>query len=578
MLRDEKIRSLLVILLLLTHSIYAQVEEENIGVESTEEQEEFSFRIRAKMSMNEFLSEPDIYLHFINSQQHSALLQYINQTGEMLDLMELQALPEFSEREYRTLLRIIEFSNSSTENKQYYLRISSRCIYQSKVDTHYLGLSWAQYHQVKGKGLYGLSFGYALEQDVGEPFVFDHVMGFDQQSYFINRKWKNNELCLGNFQVYHGFGMLVGQGFSGAMGAGGISNFVQEQWAGKSNASEYNFFHGMYYRKRLGNVITSFGYSNHFLDKGNSGYHRTASEMAKRNTNLEKLVLCSIESSQRRHREVVLYLFDEVNRKHYASVGLQYFYANSILFSEFVIKQNSQALTIGMSMLIGKNSMFNLSYLHVDSAYESAWSSYTFQGFRKDLQRGVVANINFNLNNGWLLNCTYRISIKHPNIEAFNSSYMQYYSMRIDRKFRGNVSCYSIIQYQGDAESASKMLRTKSIIRLKSNEQFTRELQVYLNNSTGEFSKGIGIELAGKWKRVKGIYSIAYFDVASKLPLYYGVDLLNQGTQHIGVFANGFIQCLGFQCTMFRHYQMGISYFINEVSATNKFGIYLKRK
>ena len=112
MLRDEKIRSLLIILLLLTHSIYAQVEEENIGVESTEEQEEFSFRIRAKMSMNEFLSEPDIYLHFINSQQHSALLQYINQTGEMLDLMELQALPEFSELEYRTLLRIIEFSNS----------------------------------------------------------------------------------------------------------------------------------------------------------------------------------------------------------------------------------------------------------------------------------------------------------------------------------------------------------------------------------------------------------------------------------------------------------------------------------
>jgi hypothetical protein len=362
------------------------------------------------------------------------------------------------------------------------------------------------------------------------------------------------------------------------MGAGGISNFVQHKWVGKASGAEYNFFHGLYYRLRLSNITYAIGYSKQKIDDGISGYHRTVTEISKRKKQSEKLLHFSAEHTQRKHREVLMYIFDAEHQTHYASIAVQYFYANSILFSEFVIKQNSQALTIGMSMLIGKNSMFNLNYLHVDSAYESAWSSYTFQGFRKDLQRGVVANINFNLTNGWLLNCTYRISIKHPNIEAFNSSYVQYYSMRIDRKFRGNVSCYSIIQYQGDAESASKMLRTKSIIRLKTNEQFTRELQVYLNNSTGEFSKGIGIELAGKWKRVKGIYSIAYFDVASNLPLYYGVDLLNQGTQHIGVFANGFIQCLGFQCTMFRHYQMGISYFINEVSATNKFGIYLKRK
>lgn len=578
MLRDEKIRSILFLLLFFSNSIYAQVEEENIGFESTEEQEEFSYKVRAKMSMQEFLSDPDIYLHYINEKQHAVLQQYIYETGEMIDLTELQTLREFSEKEYRALQYVIFISIEPNENTQQYIRIASRSVYQSNVDTHYLGHAWAQYQVLKIRAKQGVTAGLALEQDVGEPYVFKRMFGYDQQSFFIARKWRNMELSIGDFQVYHGFGLLVGQGFSGVMGAGGISNFVQHKWVGKASGAEYNFFHGMYFRLRLGNITYAIGYSKQKIDDGISGYHRTVTEISKRKKQLEKLMHFSAEHTQRKHREVLMYIFDAEHQTHYASLAVQYFHANSIYFSEFAIHEKSSALTLGTSTLIGKNSMLNLCYLQVDSAYQSPWSSGSIQGFKNDLQRGVVANINFKLGYYWLVNCTYRISIKHPSIETFNTSYVQYYSMRLDRTFRKKVTYTSIIQYQGDAESSSKMLRTKTIIRLKSNEQFTRELQVYLNNNAGQFSKGIGIELAGKWKRVKGIYSIGYLDVASKLPVYYGIDLLNQGTQHIGVFASGFIQSLGFQCTVFRHYQFGLSLLINEVSTTNKLGIYIKRK
>lgn len=556
---------------------YAQVEEEMLYSESSEEQEEFQYKIRGKLSMNEFLADPDLYLHYINEKQHSALQQYIVNTGEMLDLMELQTIPEFSEREYRLLLPIIEFSSLTTIQQQDF-RISSRWVYQSKVDTHFLGSPWAQYYSLKGKGSYGLSFGYALEQDVGEPFVFNHVLGFDHQSYYINRKWKNNELCLGDFQVFNGFGMLVGQGFSGAMGAGGISNFAQSQWVGKSNASEYQYFHGIFIRKRLGSLNSSIGYSNHLIDKGNSGYHRTNSEIAKRNNQPEKLFLFSVEHTQRKHREVVMYLSDIEHQNWYASLAFQYFHANSIYFSEFVVHDKSSAISLGTSLLIGKNSILNLCYLQVDSGYQSNWSGTNIQGFKNDLQRGVVANINFKLGYFWLLNCTYRISIKNPSIEALTSFYVQYYSIRFDRQFRGNLQYYSILQYQGNPEGYSKIIRTKSILRIKTQESISRELQFYLNKSSTHFSKGIGIEISAKTKILKAIYNMAYFELSDQLPIYYGLDLVNQGTQHIGVFDSGFIQSMGVQCSLFRHYQIGISALINDVNSIHKLSFYIKRK
>jgi hypothetical protein len=578
MLRDAKISLIFILLLSCSQSIYAQVEEENIGIESTEEQEEFQFRIRAKMSVDEFLSDPDIYLHFINAQQHIALLRYISETGKLLDLTELQTIREFSEKEYRALQRMISISIEPMESNQRYIKFTSRSIHQSSVDTNYLGNAWAQYQVLKLKGKHGFVAGLALEQDIGEPYVFHHLFGFDQQSFYVARKWKNMELNIGDFQLFHGFGILVGQGFSGVLGAGGISNFVQHKWIGKASGAEYNFFHGLYYRVSLRNFTYAIGYSKQKNDDGISGYHRTATEIAKKNTNKEGLLLLSLEKSNRTHREVFLYLFDVYNKQHYGSIALQYSLRSMLYFTEMALYQKSKAFTVGFSLLISPNSMMNVSYFHSDSAYQSSWNSYSIQGFNEQVQHGFVANINFKLRYNWLVNCTYRISIKHPIIEIVNTSYIQYYSMRLDRSFRNKVSISSIIQYQGDAENTSKMIRTKSILRIKNNEQFTREFQVYLNNNTDQFSKGIGVELSSKLKRIKAIYSIGYFDVTNKLPLYYGVDLLNQGTQHIGVFANGFIQSIGFQCTVFRHYQFGLSYFINEVTSINKIGIYFKRK
>lgn len=557
------VRNKIYILMMLLYSInianaqvIESIEDYEMTTESKEENEEILQKLKSKISVKEFLNDESLYSIYLSEKQFKSIKEHIELNGELIDLLELQSIPNFTSLDYNRLKLILFFDPSDHKIEKKSIRISNRMIYQSDIDKNYIGGNWGNYQQIKITTEKGYKIGLAREVDIGEntgSFYGDH------HSYYIYKHWRNKEFSIGEYQIYHGFGLLVGQGYSVNFGGGGINNLIQNKWLSNASQTEVNTMKGGYLKQSFNNLTYSIGYSKQKIDLGSpTGYHRIQNELSKKNRDNEQVLLVGLDQNFIRFRYAGLLIYNIENNKIGGSLGLQHYYRNTISFLELASYKQHKAYTFGMMVLIAKDVQLNLSHTHFDNNYKTPWQSYTTQGYSENDGNGYTINIGFPMKKKWIGSYTYKTSSKMILDEAkVGKESSAYHSVRVDKSFSKSMKFTQIILIQALNNNAAT-IRTKSSFQNHTLDKFQQEFSFQINTNKIEWSRAISVNFKYKERYWKAIYSIGVFNIKSKLPIYYSIENVAQSGQTIGVFNSGMVQCAGFSMKIKRKWNASL--------------------
>lgn len=258
-------------------------------------------------------------LYLFSPIQVNDLLNHIEEHGRLISIYELQSIASFDLTTIRSILPFITvdeiqdgrplWEKIKTEPNKYFMLRNTRTLEKAEGFTN--GDFAGDPNQVYGrfrvshKGDY--SFGFTFEKDAGEAFTFDgERYGFDYYSAhaMLENRAGFDQIILGDFQSQYGQGLVYGAGFSPGKGSETVQTTRRSSTGIKpyTSALESGFFRGAALAKTFGKLKTSIMYSNLRQDANiisdttysdfdefvNSiqitGLHRTASELASRNT------------------------------------------------------------------------------------------------------------------------------------------------------------------------------------------------------------------------------------------------------------------------------------------------------
>lgn len=545
--------------------------EYEIQGESIEENEEFLYLFKSKISFKEFLNNANIYTLFITENQHQALFEHIQTNGQLLDLLELQTVNNFSIEDYYKLKKIIFIDPLEYFDTKKSIKINCINFYQSDVDKKYLGGKWGNYQQIKITEKKGINIGVSREVDVGENP--NELLG-DHSSFYINKKNSKKEFTIGEYQVYHGFGLLVGQGYSLSFGNGGINNLVQNKWIGNASRTEINTMNGTFIKYNQKRLSYALGLSIKKIDSGTpTGYHRTLTEISKKNTINEKLILSSIEYQTNRYKYNVLGIYNIENNSGGYSFGFQNYFRNTISFIEYSLYQRLHAYTIGMVILIAKDIQLNLSHTHFTNNYKTPWQSYTTQGFSENDGDGYIINIGFPLRKKWIISYSTKINAKDYFDEKKVGREFKTSQALLINKNLSNSTKFSISLLAQNNNFISSSIRTKTCLQSNLTEDTKQEYEFLLNTNKIEYSKALAYNLKMNRRHFKYQYTIAYFQIKNNLPIYYTLDNSVQTRQTIGVYNSDVVQNFGVSIKVKRKINIGfnLQFISNSTDLNSKF-------
>ncbi len=521
--------------------------------ESKEENEELTQKLKSKITISEFMNDKNLHANFISELQYKNLLEHIEANGELIDLLELQSITSFSITDYNTLKSILYIDPLEKREDKNNIRINTRTTYQSAIESNYVGGNWGNYQQLKISLSENIKIGIAREVDIGEKN--NHLLG-DHQSYYLNKKWRNIELTIGGYQVYHGFGLLIGQGYAVNYGSGGINNLIQYKWVGNASQTEINTLNGAFLKQNFKKLAYSIGYSSQKIDDGTpTGYHRTLNEISKKKQLKEQLLVTALEQNFAHAKYSVLGIYNKETSEIGYSLGIQHYYRNIISFFEGSRYNRKYAYSFGWMILITKDVLLNISHTHYDNNYSSPWQSYTTQGFSENDGNGYAINIGIPFKRKWSISYTYKFSSKvmlEENTYGKESKYTQ--SLRIDKMINKLIKFTTTTLIQRNNFDAPN-IRNKSSFQYSSNEHFQQEYSVLLHTNNQYYSKGLSYNLKYKDKLWKVNYSIGFFNINSSLPIYYSIENTAQTRQTIAVYNTGVIHSFGFSYKLKRKIQ-----------------------
>lgn len=537
-----------------------QLEQDEILSENSEVNEELNIKRRSKMNIEDFLADEELSALYLNKNQKQAITKHIENTGKIIDLLELQTIVPISYNDYLRLKSILKIEENGYTGSKSSIRFLERSGYQSKKPENSVGSQWSNYQQLKITTKRNIYIGLAREYDVGENSSDKlYAKNYDHYAYFLQKKWKYSEIALGNYQVYQGFGLLIGQGFSGSFGGGGINNIIQQRWNPQANQSEINISQGLYYRQFLKYCTINIGINHQKVDEGTAtGYHRTASEKNRKDMRTESSFLLGMEQHSRTLHQSLLFIKDKYVPGLALSYSPQYYYRNYTVFGEFAMNSTGQAFCLGISTLLGKDVQISLSNTRFSKNYESKWAAPSTQGFNVNDGLGYVIHLMFPYKRKWLLNVSHRFNtITGTPPHNLGKKIENTESLRIDRAFNKELKIAGIFILQNkntdgnDAENSFQESNTfRCRITLKKNIQAesSQEIQYYHASVEKNTSNGIAYQFIHKRRYYKIIYSIGVFDINKGSTIYYSSDnviisratsaLYNSGTvHHLGISA-----------------------------------------
>ena len=547
----------MVIILIINKSfaqIYQSVDEE-LTYESDEVNEEIQQKIFSKISFLEFINDNSIYSLFITEEQRQKLLEHIEYTGHLKSLLELQSIGLFTYREFENLQQIIEIKEEESISTKDAVKITSRGNYTSLNNDKYIGGQWGNYQRIQFNLQNNFKIGLAREVDIGED---NNILFPDHEAFFVNKKWKKNEITIGDYQVFHGFGLLIGQGFSASIGNGGINNSIQHRWTPNANQTEINTFRGFYFRKGLKQSSCSIGVSIKNIDTGTlTGLHRTSSELNKKDKAKEEILILAYEHNKRSFQNKTIVIYNRINNNVGISNSLQAYYRNCVFFSEIAYFNTKIASSIGMMILISKDIPLSFAYTNFENEYSSPWKSYKNQGFSKYDGTGININIQIPLYKKIQLDYSYRFN----SITDFDNDYIMlnkyYHAVRIEYFINKNIqlSNVNIAQYDIDLNAS---FRSKINVKLNTNERVKQQYQFYLNKNATNNSNAIAYHISYRNKNIQAIYSLALFNIKPNSAIYFQVDNILIAKQNVGIYDTGRLQYFGIQYKLNRRFTIGM--------------------
>jgi hypothetical protein len=270
--------------------------------------------------------------YLLNPSQITNLLTYRSQSGPLLSLYELQAVPEFELQTIENLipfvtigdagLRSKKFWDRVKEEEQAYVLLRHQRTWETRrgftpadtssngtLSSRYLGDPNNVYLRFRIQHARDFSMGVTLDKDAGEQFTWDGKTaryGFSFLSFHFTRyavgKWKT--IALGDFQASFGQGLVFGAGYTLGKGAETVPT-VRRSSIGilpYTAALEFGFWRGIGVTRQLKNWQVSLISSHNSRDGrisvtedglesqseiissiNQSGLHRTRSELATKN-------------------------------------------------------------------------------------------------------------------------------------------------------------------------------------------------------------------------------------------------------------------------------------------------------
>lgn len=284
--------------------------------------EELSYLAEHPFNVQTLTKEELERLPFLSDKQIEEILYYIYRYGEILSLYELKNIPELDLRTIRWLLpflyvgkvedtsrriekdklwkyakkEVLVRTNFSFQQKAGY-RKSTPEEQEASPNSYYLGEPY--YLSLRGNYNYKdrILFGFAAEKDPGEVFLTPEAQGFDHWAYNLSLKGFGiiEMLALGDYQLSFGEGLALNNQFSlGKSSTITHSNQRRKVIKRHTSTGEIDFFRGVAVTLSKENWKATLFYSHRDHDanlEGNrikswqtTGYHRTRSELLKRNT------------------------------------------------------------------------------------------------------------------------------------------------------------------------------------------------------------------------------------------------------------------------------------------------------
>ncbi|WP_186774165.1 helix-hairpin-helix domain-containing protein [Chitinophaga pinensis] len=386
-------------------------------------------------------------LHILSPIQIQQLLRYRQQLGDFISIYELQAVPGFDAQLINRLLPYVQVGKDLEAHydwKDYVKKGEHTLLYRygrqlekSKgyisTDTttaHYLGSPDKLLLRYRYNLTHYISWGAVMEKDAGEAFFKGaQQQGFDFYSLhlFVRQyKWIKS-LALGDFTVNMGQGLLNWQSLAFGKGA----TVMQVKREGEllkpyASAGEYNFFRGAGITIAQGKWATTTFISYRLMDgnvTANSGYHRTLTEVAGRNS-LAQLSVggnVTIEGSNRKlgfnfiqHHlsapvqkgKAPYQLFGfEGKRLTGFSTDYEVTWKNMHFFGEAAMSNNGKTALINGLLLTATNDVdLVLMYRNYDKAYHAFYADAWGEFYKPVNEKGLYTGISMKVSSHVKLN------------------------------------------------------------------------------------------------------------------------------------------------------------------------------
>ena len=272
-------------------------------------------------------------IFILSEAQITSFFDYIRKNGKLLSIYELQSIPNFDITTINRLLPFVTVNDPglnadnrrlinrilSEQNNYLLLRyettLENKRGYSAKEDssdTRYVGNGAKYYTRFRVSHINDFSIGFTAEKDAGETLEWDPAAKKYGADYYsghiqIKNQGRLKNIVLGDYQIQYGQSLVFGAGFNVGKGAETITTVRRSNLGLRPYTSviETNFFRGGAATVEITDnlEVTAF-YSQLLQDAGiksdtieredyitsiqQSGFHRTPTEIANRNTVTEK--------------------------------------------------------------------------------------------------------------------------------------------------------------------------------------------------------------------------------------------------------------------------------------------------
>lgn len=396
-------------------------------------------------------------LLFLSALQISALKEHISINGKLIDLLELQSIDLFDLQTIQKLLPFVTINSNLDFNavnlanvfrfgKQDFIFRYGEVQQQQKGFlipknsklSHYIGNPQKWLGRYRFDFQNRVQFAFNMEKDAGEPFYAGkNSMGFD--FYTASLSFKNfglvNRLVVGDYSLQFGQGLGLYTGF--AFGKNADATLVPKFSRGLtpySSTNEINYFRGVAATFKFKSLeftpfisdqpidatVQSSSNPEYISSLGTTGYHRTATELANKNSagqfaygmNLNYtnhnfkagLTTYNTRFQYPIQRKRNAYNKFDFTGKELGNLSFYYDYNfhNFYFFGETAKSLGGGAATVnGLLSSLSQNISMVLLYRNYSRNYNSLYNQAISEATEAQNEKGVYSGLNMKFSSRW---------------------------------------------------------------------------------------------------------------------------------------------------------------------------------